>query len=440
MVGRPPTRKKKAARPAARPGIPKRKARVTRKPSPARKVSRSPYKRGVPPRRKAAAAKKPAARKPAARKPAARKPAARKPAARKPAPKPAARKPAAKEPAYARRSRSRSHGDRRARVRSRSRGAVRNPGDAAKNWARHAAAGRVGPSVWCEVDQKQLIDMCKFYGLNKNPVTLQKIGTVADPNRPCKVLHELFPVPAAKNYDFVKFLGQGEYGHVYKVRDRRTGRHGALKIQLTDNDQEVKDEVAMQRKMHSMGLAPAVHAHATMRPGAVSSKAAAQARAKTIRRGKKPLNKSLHLIFMAKVDGVLDRFMRAPQSDAIMKQTVIAIMNLVDKLEKKKMCHGDLHLENLAYIIQPGGAVKLQAIDCGMTTSRGTMPVYDFLQAYRTSDEYFARKMNSRFRKYFRRTLRQLVFGRYGVLFPTDHKSVDKLYKKMGDQYHRKYL
>jgi tRNA A-37 threonylcarbamoyl transferase component Bud32 len=155
-------------------------------------------------------------------------------------------------------------------------------------------------------------------------------------------------------------LGQGAFGAVFLVE--KDGQKAAVKIGIADPDGEfvtIDDEVKMQEKFHSKGLAPAVLCHSVLHM----------------------YGHTVHSILMDTVDFTLNNLLcKVGIEPRKLRPVVVALMGAMLKMREEGFTHGDMHSQNIGFKKQPNGTYKLQFIDFGQSSIHTHDPVVDVEQ------------------------------------------------------------
>jgi serine/threonine protein kinase len=290
--------------------------------------------------------------------------------------------------------------------------------------------------------QQEVQDMFLYYGLKKTSIDVNKdIAKWDDPNYFCSIMEKMFPASCTKKYTFVSYLGKGAFGHVYEIRDKTNGKRGAVKFQLSDDPASIKRELAMQKKLHSIGVAPAVWDHCSMKTSRPSA-AALKDLQKRLRTKRRPeaRGQDLHMTMMEKVDGTVSKLLQTKQTESQLKGIKTSILSIVDKMRRHKISHGDLHWDNIAYRYTGHNKIEIRVIDTGYTTDKVHRPEYDYLQLYRCLDKAYEPKMNESNRKDLRSFIRRHAYHKYKFTLPKDQNKTEELWETMTDKFHSRYL
>lgn len=293
---------------------------------------------------------------------------------------------------------------------------------------------------YCQLDQRQLSKILMYYGLQRkiNVQDLLKRGTArADPNKICKLMPVLFPAKGVQKYAFVRFLGEGSFGQVYEVQDLDTGERCAAKLIMTNQNVSIRNEVAMQKKFHKIGVAPEVHYYTSMKlanpsPSAVRMMYKVGVQDASVR------GKSLHLIFMDLVSGKLEDYLKTKRSTGQLDHLVSQLSAILSKLAAHKMTHGDLHCGNIAYTSLRTGNANMSLIDFGFSSDRTVAHIMDLIQFYRGNFSTYV-KINASNREYLQNKIRELARSKYKVVLPKTDAGIESAWSNMTYAYRKKY-
>ena len=123
-----------------------------------------------------------------------------------------------------------------------------------------------------------------------------------------------------------KILGAGEYGAVFLVQEKGTGKTMAVKMTRGSILETTAEEYA-QRKFSHMGLAPRVYK---------SSFFGTQ-------------KNNLSVVYMEKIDYTLNELLCRATSTSAVRKLVHQTVTLVEKLYVAGLTHGDLHSQNIGF-------------------------------------------------------------------------------------------
>ena len=168
----------------------------------------------------------------------------------------------------------------------------------------------------------------------------------------CEAIHVLFPEFVHK---LTKVLGEGAFGYVFGTEGERGEKH-ALKVIRSGGSSDPVKEINMGLKFANMGIAPKIIAH---RKEFVQEKS-----------GRDP-ELTLYFIEMTRIDGHVEEYLQRKLTKNQIENIVFKIFDIIEKLRSNGYVHGDLHLENIAYIESTG---QLQVIDYGWSCLLYTSP------------------------------------------------------------------
>ena len=247
----------------------------------------------------------------------------------------------------------------------------------------------------------------------------------------------LFPAKGVQKYAFVRFLGEGAFGQVYEVQDLDTGKRCAAKLIMTNENVSIRNEVAMQKKFHKIGVAPEVHYYTSMKL-ANPSASAVRMMHKVGVQDASVRGKSLHLIFMDLVSGKLEDYLKTKRSTGQLDYLVSQLSTILSKLAAHKMTHGDLHCGNIAYTSLRTGNANMSLIDFGFSSDRTVAHIMDLLQFYRGNFATYV-KINAYNREYLQNKIRELAHRKYKVVLPKTQEGIESAWDQTSYAYRKKY-
>ncbi|GAQ92589.1 hypothetical protein KFL_010640020 [Klebsormidium nitens] len=226
---------------------------------------------------------------------------------------------------------------------------------------------------------------------------------------PCLAAERCFAMNLWKKWAFVKHLGEGASGSVILVRNRKTGQRRVAKISKKLDRARDRVEMDMQNEFWRNGLAPRAFG----------------LELDEIKHGRK--QKKVSVVLMQQVDSTLSSWLRRDRKRWELDVMLKVLISFIDKMQKKRLAHGDLHWENIAFKYRPGtkyiGRVLL--IDFGFAARKGDSRL-EFAQLIRTTHKDFGH-MTSANEKYLRERLIEEFKRRYRVK-KVDYQLVDDIY------------
>ena len=222
----------------------------------------------------------------------------------------------------------------------------------------------------CKLDVPRMLEKIKKTRLPnkvKKILTDRLDDTSMDPAQVCRDITNnvqalLGPKFASDGWRVVQFLGAGAFGitvGVWRVVNEKPESR-ALKIVAENSYATFTKELDMHEKMADLNLAPKVYAD-------------------MIYEGMR-YNKRLILAYgMQQIDMIARDFLSTAQTSEQMQLFSNQLIDILKRLKRNNITHGDLHTENLA--IQDG---RLQLIDFGWSTDTKAWMLYDYVQLFRT--------------------------------------------------------
>lgn len=176
-------------------------------------------------------------------------------------------------------------------------------------------------------------------------------------------------------------IGSGQYGITYSLCKSHT-ECKAVKLQIVKNRAEFDQEVRMQKLFHEHGMAPAVHSVQTY----------------------KHKRKTVGVIVMDRVDGVLSSLLQKPLKAKAIDDIVASLVDIIRQMKQLKLTHGDMHYANVAYVYRTDWrgdlSLHFSLIDFGWSCDKQATPEIELVQLLRTLDPSLEPSFNSVNRKY----------------------------------------
>lgn len=164
-----------------------------------------------------------------------------------------------------------------------------------------------------------------------------------------------------RGWRLVRYLGGGVSGKVFQMQSP-DGRLVAVKFMIEATPGEAADEVRAQGVFHGFGLAPRVLEHKTI----------------TTQAGVK-----MHLIVMERIDFTLEEMLCvAKHNVATIRKIAGEVVNLMARMRTARVTHGDMHTQNIGYVVRDGKYVPI-LIDFGQSSTRSNYPLVDAEQLLR---------------------------------------------------------
>ena len=222
----------------------------------------------------------------------------------------------------------------------------------------------------CKLDVSRMLEKLKQTRLpNKvKTILMDRLDDASvDPDRVCQDLTNnvqalLGPKFTSDGWTVVQFLGAGAFGVTVGVRRvvREKPESRALKIVAENSYATFANELNMHVKMADLDLAPKVYADMMYEGGRYK--------------------KRVVLAYgMQRIDMIARDFLSAAQPGQQMRLFSKYLIDILKRLKRNNITHGDLHTENLA--IQDG---RLQLIDFGWSSNTQAWVLYDYVQLFRT--------------------------------------------------------
>lgn len=194
---------------------------------------------------------------------------------------------------------------------------------------------------------------CDLFKTREEKENLEKIlrkrigrrgGTMC--SRTSQILHRLGAIPS--DLSVYSILGQGQYGTVLGVCNKGSRSSSKMALKITTDSEHSRLEIDMQHRFQAIGLAPSVHS--------VSH------------------SKGNTFILMDHVDMTIESYlMENNKTISVGELTTIfdEIEDAVDTMYDNNLSHGDMHMGNVAVILDDDGSYKgITFIDFGFSSGR----------------------------------------------------------------------
>jgi len=213
-------------------------------------------------------------------------------------------------------------------------------------------------------------------------------------------------------YEIYDFINRGKFGSVFLICNKHTGGNcKALKVSLFKKDDKIKfeKEVEMQKEFHKYGLSLDV-IHSDM-----------------IRLDKKYM---IGIIIMDLIEGTIYDFLKKKRNTFVLNRIIEWLQIILKKMCKYNLIHGDLHLDNIGYIITDEGKMRPVILDFGWAAPGKCKPMLEILQFIRLLDSYEIDVYN---RYYLFEVLMKLVQIKYKYV--RSMQDIDELWEDISDDY-----
>lgn len=162
-----------------------------------------------------------------------------------------------------------------------------------------------------------------------------------------------------------RILGQGVFGLVLALQRRgaidQPWEFAAAKLCIEEYPGSIRSEIRLQKKVSAEGLAPCIISHCELHP-------------------------RLHFIVMQRIGdtmhNVLEQNSNKIQDPAIYRTILGGLINILTRLRKLGVTHGDTHLGNTVYV-NPSDLGNPSLIDFGRSSDRVYMPIVDAFALFR---------------------------------------------------------
>ncbi len=120
-----------------------------------------------------------------------------------------------------------------------------------------------------------------------------------------------------------------------------------------------------------------------------------------------------YYVFIQKFEEDLKSYLTVGRSDRDLDDIILQIKNIINILCANNMIHGDLHWENIGYILNNRGKKVLKLIDFGWSIdNKKCKPVLEYLQLYSTLDR-MSPELNYYNKEYIRQKLVDIIVNDY---------------------------
>jgi len=304
-------------------------------------------------------------------------------------------------------------------------------------------------SIWCNLNQVDIRRTIHKMGLSRD-ITINDIPTHENPNKLCDSFKDIIGT-CLKGWRITSKLGEGAFGIIYGVIRKSDNLEGVMKIQHMD-PKEIELEINSQRHFHKFKLAPKIIETCIFKPDKMPKKIQDLLK-KSLDLNKKemkekiPQNHKVYLIFMGKVDGVVEDFVsRVPETKKGIEPIVNAIVDVVKKLKKANISHGDFHFGNMGfkYIDSSKKFIKMVPIDFGWANITKSSTKIELLKPAETiGPEYFddndPKKPSKDFVKIFRELLQEKSESVFKIKIPKTDKALSKAYESEHKKYEKDF-
>ncbi len=233
----------------------------------------------------------------------------------------------------------------------------------------------------------------------------------------CDIINSLLPMSCMKGWRLTKFLGEGIAGYVFGSRHRNTHETGALKIQVAEKGHTMMDEVNTHKKFAAVGLSPKIHSYCST----------------------KKFGKEIFVLNMARIDTVLDHWLRTSRPNSVIDTLVERIFEMIDVMDKNNLTHGDLHSDNIGFVFKRKGSPgKIQILDHGFATTKFSFPEIEIVQFIRTLHKVFSPRVHARTSTYLRDRCISEAKRIYGLRIPKGLNSLDSEFSRLRNKLKRK--
>ena len=195
----------------------------------------------------------------------------------------------------------------------------------------------------CDISREQFVAFVNFITGGRKHIKQQSIDI-------CEDILALLPSKCLRGWTITKKLGQGSFGAVFLVS--KGTKTAAIKICVSNPDREFmspKEEVELQRVFYKHHLAPKVLCYSSARM----------------------FGKEIHFILMEQVDITLNKILcKVGANKEQLEQIFMSIAEALQKMQKYRLTHGDMHSENIAFNEKKDGGYELVFIDFGQSSNR----------------------------------------------------------------------
>ena len=293
-------------------------------------------------------------------------------------------------------------------------------------------APRCEKSAWCDIKKDEMRETIYKMGLSRD-ITINDNPTDKNPNKLCDSFKDIIGT-CLKGWRITSKLGEGSFGQAYGVTRKSDNLEGVMKIQH-ESPEEIKFETHVQKHLHKLKLAPKIFETCDFKPDKMPKKIHAILKNDFDHiETKIPKNHRVYLIFMDKVDGVLDDFAyKIPSTKKSIEPIVNSIIDMVKKLKDANVSHGDFHFGNMGFQYTESGRklITMMPIDFGWANIKKSSTRWELLVAAHTIGPVFQpqdKKHSTDFVRIFREILQEKAKSVFNIKIPRSNSAIKKAY------------
>jgi len=231
----------------------------------------------------------------------------------------------------------------------------------------------------------------------------------------CRAFENVFPQEILpEGWRVTKYEGAGAFGAVLGTRGPNHAS-GALKVIIEKDIRKITNETTMSEEFHRIGLSPISKRITSIRMN----------------------DKYYHFLHMKRIDGVIGEHLSSKPTNSRMELLVSGLFDIIARLKKNNLLHGDLHLDNVAYVVAKSGSKGyLQVIDHGFSKKGMSIPKLEIVQILRgLYIDYDNKDITRATFNHMVKLVTKKAEKIYGFSFPDTEDKLDKLRSKIEQEH-----
>lgn len=229
----------------------------------------------------------------------------------------------------------------------------------------------------------------------------------------CQLLSKLLPATCMRGWRITRFLGKGKFGYVFGSRNSTTNETGALKIQDVRNKEQIAHEISAHKKFTSLGLSPKIHSYCSTTK----------------------YRKRFFFLNMGRIDTTLYQWLHVKRSKRMLDRLVDRVFDIIVRLDKKGVTHGDLHNENIGFVYArkrtPG---KIQVLDHSWSSTGFSFPELEIVQFMRTLGQDFSPRISLETISHIRQRCKEKAKLIFDLNVSRSGRTLDKRFDALHDK------
>lgn len=140
---------------------------------------------------------------------------------------------------------------------------------------------------------------------------------------------------------------------------------------------------------------------------------------------------------MDRVTGTLDSMLQLPQPPEVLNQILWWIVDTIDTMCENDLTHGDLHNENICYVLNPKtNVIRPTLIDFGYASDHDCHPQLELLQPLRTlNKEHYSPKINPANERYLFNHLFDIYQQVWAPGLPKTQDAIEEEFERLREQH-----